>query len=40
MDNNVFEVLDKVDVSTKSEKKVISESTDLRDRFKKLANLI
>ena len=26
--------------STKSEKKVISESTDLRDRFKKLANLI
>ena len=25
--------------STKSEKKVISESTDLRDRFKKLANL-
>ena len=26
--------------STKSEKKVISESTELRDRFKKLANLI
>ena len=26
--------------STKSEKKVFSESTDLRDRFKKLANLI
>jgi hypothetical protein len=26
--------------STKSDKKVISESTDLRDRFKKLANLI
>ena len=26
--------------STKSEKKVITESTDLRDRFKKLANLI
>ena len=26
--------------STKSEKKVISESSDLRDRFKKLANLI
>ena len=26
--------------STKSEKKVISEGSDLRDRFKKLANLI
>ena len=26
--------------STKSDKKVISEGTDLRDRFKKLANLI